>query len=316
MIDTTAGYADRIQAGLEDKNDTSVNRCTWSKKHTRCNGLAHRITFEGTPIHEMGSYIEREIFTTHLKYWGTTWENTYVGDLLSRCHPHALYATSTSDEAWKEVPEEYYTSIILISSKLAIIHTRASAACWTAWLTAQEEADPPHKITRTNWKTSTMGGKVWAIPNTITAQRQQWLTGKTTETPDDAAYSQLVIHLADHQETTKEIMGHKITRLIQKHDPDAKWEDSKTGGVEHQVQPTSNAQGGWSGSFIYSAPTHALALSAQTELNNICLTTEFCRTRPTTEIQKDPRHMIAPPNDPQTKNVKEGRYSGPLSSYQ
>ena len=124
----------------------------------------------------MGSYIEREIYTKHLREWCAVLEDTYVGDLLSRRHPHALYATSTSDEAWIEVPKDFYINIILISARLAIIHTRTSAATWTSWMTAQEEADTPHKITRINWKTSTMGGGVWDIPTTITAQRQQWFT--------------------------------------------------------------------------------------------------------------------------------------------
>ena len=107
----------------------------------------------------------------------------------------------------------YITSVILLNGRLAIMHTGQSAVAWTALMTSQEEADANSKITRINWKTSTMGGHTWAIPTTITAQRQQWFTGQSAEEPggDDDQQSHLIIHIPEYLHTTPEVMGPKVT---------------------------------------------------------------------------------------------------------
>ena len=69
-----------------------------------------------------------------------------------RSHPHALHATTSSDEAWDHVPNDYFHGILLIHSRLAIIHTDHNATAWEDLLTRQEETDAPHKISRINWK--------------------------------------------------------------------------------------------------------------------------------------------------------------------
>ena len=78
--------------------------------------------------------------------WCSATTNTYVGDLLSRKHPHALYVTTTSDEVWKEIPRDYINSLILLNGRLAILHTGENAATWSTLMTAQEEAGMQHKI--------------------------------------------------------------------------------------------------------------------------------------------------------------------------
>jgi hypothetical protein len=209
IIDTTTVGADAMQTWLQASNNTTINKCTWSHKiNTRRPGLAHRVTFEGTPIEEMESYIEREIYVKQLKEWCSTTPEAYVGDHLARKHPHALYATTTSDEVWQGVPRNLVTNLILLNSRLAIIHTEANASEWSAWMTAQEEADATSKITRINWKTSTMGGGLWATPSSITTQRQQWFTGNTTEEREheDDQQAQLIAHIPDHRQTTSEEM--------------------------------------------------------------------------------------------------------------
>ena len=319
QIDTANTNADIVQARLQDPTNTTINKCTWSQKiTTRRPGLAHRTTFQGTPREGLQSFIEREIYVKLLDEWCSATTDTYVGDLLSRKHPHALYVTTTSDEVWKEIPRHYFTSLILLNGRLAIMHTGQSAVAWTALMTSQEEADANSKITRINWKTSTMGGHTWATPNTITAQRQQWFTGQPAEEPggDDDQQPHLIIHIPEYLHTTPEVMGPKVTRIIQKHDGDANLDDSNAEGIEHQVQPIKDVHGLWNGSFKYTAPSYEVAAKAQKELNGACLTTEFCQSRPTTEIKADPRYLAPPPDDPGSKNAKEGRYCGPLSSFQ
>ena len=111
-------------------------------------------------------------------------------------------------------------------------------------------------------------------------------------------------------------MGRKITKIIQKHDADANWDDANSGVTEHQIQPIRDYQGTWNGSIKYMAPSHDVATQVQRELNSVCLTTDYCQTRPTTDIRPDPHCLTPPPDDPRSKNAKEGRYCGPLSSYQ
>ena len=187
-----------------------------------------------------------------------------------RSLPHALHATPSSDEAWDHVPNDHFHGILLVHSRLAIIHTDHNAAAWEELITRQEETEAPHKISRISRKISTLGGGIWATPNSITADRQHWFTGKTVE-ERQVGQHQLIIHIPDHLHTSAEELGPKIERLTQQHDTEATFEnnDPNTATPEtHQIHATKDVQGQWSGSFRYLAPSKEAVDSIQKELDH------------------------------------------------
>ncbi len=108
--------------------------------------------------------------------------------------------------------------------------------------------------------------------------------------------------------------GARVDRLVKQHDPAARTthsQEKNTRPTKHHIQPGHNPNGDWNGSFIYLAPNTETRERVIISLQN----TQRSVLRATTTLDRDSDHFDPSPTDPRTKNTREGRYCGPLSSF-
>jgi hypothetical protein len=260
--------------------------------------------------------VERQIYTQALRTALEGESDTHIGDLQMRSHPHALQVTITSEEAWANIDKRHISGLIILSPKQALLHTGATPEEWTAIMAAQEKAEEVNRVTSIHWKISTMGGALWAASNALTGDRREWVTGPDIDVKFTTTTSSILIQTSKTELTDRENTTQQLLQFLRQ------WDTNITETAPNQTNPTPglsirlDRQQQWQGSYVYTASTLPLAKQIYEQVNHTCLPTRNSLGRMTATSHQETNGLTLPSPSATSKNGKEGRYSGPLSSFQ
>ena len=276
QLDVSVEHQETLTQHLQQDDHPVLGLCAWRVcRHGKRPGLPHRSLIWGFPKQSMPTRLERQVYVRQLQQTLYTTPDLLVGDLLMRHRPDAIYADTNDADIWTTIPRTYVDSILVISKHQAIIHTSRSQQEWTALMTTQEEAEAESKITKLRWKTSTLGGGLWATPNTITANRHDWFKGH-----DDRSITTTGAHIIHIQTTQQDassvsdITG-KLTSVLRAAStpppPPTPQEPPDITATFYTLQPTYDKQNTWTGGFIYRVRSEREGQQLHQLLHNSCM---------------------------------------------
>jgi hypothetical protein len=243
-----------------------------------------------------------------------------MGDIMLKSKPEALYIQFTDIEVWDIIPIQFIESLLILSNTKGILTTSKPAEEWTEIMTDQAESESPNRILSLHWKISTMGGSIWTHAKTLTTDRKEWFAGPEADPATNLRKNHNILHIqisgrqTENPQTTSEYVLH----ILRKYDPQIQLIPTTATPqyLPHQLSMCADRNNRWNGSYIYRATNPEILPEIRKQLHNTGLALPHQVFHTTTRTSKEPFHFEAPPEEIDTKNGKEGRICGRLSSFQ
>jgi hypothetical protein len=268
----------------------------------------------------MNDTIDRIMFTAEIQQTLSTYPGAVIGDITLKSKSEALYIQFTDVEVWDDIPVQFYESLLILSNTKGILTTNKTAKDWTEIMTEQAESEAPNRIQSLQWKISTMGGGIWCHAKTLTTDRKEWFAGPdaTPETHSRKDHNILHIQVSGSQTENPQTTSELVLHILRKFDPQIRLlpPTETPQFLPHQLSMCADRNNLWNGSFIYRAANAATLPEIREQLHNTGIALPHQVIRTTTRTTTAPFHFEAPPEGEDTKNGKEGRMGGRLSSFQ
>ena len=90
QIDCWSTDAQQIQLELQDQQNTTTSKCTWTQHHIHRPSIKGRTIFWGSPKAPMNDTIDRIMFTTEIQRTLSTYPGAVMGDITLKSKPEVL----------------------------------------------------------------------------------------------------------------------------------------------------------------------------------------------------------------------------------